>query len=54
MCLEQGYMYHKAMINDKKDSFFSIDLPLTHPDVLVTKKWESNHLANALEITRRH
>ena len=34
-----------------KDSFFSIGLPLTHPDVLVTKKWKSNHLGNALEIT---
>ena len=33
-----------------KDSFFSIGLPLTHPDVLVTKKWKSNHLGNALEI----
>ena len=122
LCLEQGYMYHKAMLNDDlesvrkisfttnpreikplgsavnvrntdnwnavkgnlmlelvwakydqnddlkqllldtgsqrlgeiwKDSFFSIGLPLTHPDVLVTKKWKSNHLRNALEIARR-
>ena len=111
LCLEQGYMYHKAMINDDlesarkisfttnpreikqlgsavnvrntdnwnavkyeqnddlkqllldtgsqrlgetgKDSFFSIGLPLTRPDVLVTKKWKSNNLGNALEIARR-
>ena len=36
-----------------KETFFSIDLPLTHPDVLVTKRWKSNHLGNALEIARR-
>ena len=36
-----------------KDSFFSIGLPLTLPDVLVTKKWKSNHLGNTLEIARR-
>ena len=123
LCLEQGYMYHKAMINNDlesahkisfttnpreikqlgssvnvrntdnwnavkgdlmlelvqakydqnddlklllldtgsrrlgetgKDSFFSIGLPLTHPDVLVTKKWKSNHLGNVLEIARHN
>ena len=37
-----------------RDSFFSIGLPLTHPDVLNSAKWKSdNQLGKALETVRR-
>ena len=37
-----------------KDSFFSIGLPLTHPDVLNADKWKmDNQLGKALETVRR-
>ena len=37
-----------------RDSFYSIGLPLTHPDVLNADKWKmENHLGKALEIIRR-
>ena len=36
-----------------RDSFFSIGLPLTHPDVLNCEKWKSNNqLGQILEIVR--